>query len=997
MSSKLFSALPERSMNRCYLFALVVTLLQAAPLLAQYPQWKHSGTVFLNTTPAGANLPASAVIEEFPLLVRLHQDYFDFATAKPNGEDIRFSMAGLELAYQIEHWDAELGTASIWVRVPKIVGNSQQELRVHWGNADAVSESNGSAVFNASNGFLSVFHLAEEVTDTVGTVQAKNVGTTPTAGIIGTARRFAGSQGVIAGEQISNFPVGANPHTTETWLRVAKPNGRAVAWGNEHGQGKVVMLFESPPHISMDCYFSGANIQTQGRLPMNEWVHIMHTYEKGDSRIYVNGELNNVSKTNDAPLAIKTPCRLYIGGWYNHYDFEGDIDEVRISNVARSPAWVKLQFENQKQLQTLVGPIVQAGDSFEISTTSATIAEGTLAVFSIKAIGARKLYWIVNNDSTNIERLVAVDRMSFTFDAGRVTGDQDCTLQCRAIYPEGVRTKEIKLTVKEAIPDPLFTLTAPKVWDGRTPIEVITSFLTEVKGDLQVQWSVTPFAVIQQSSAEKLLLQRAQNSGRLSVTATLSNGGAQVQKTVEIAVTEPKSDPWTSRVPDPHEQPQEGQFYARDDQGEGTLHYNGKLNASADSVFLRLYADDKPVDVVRAKVNADQSYSLSVKLKPGLIKYKVEFGTGDNNVLNTVGNIVCGDAFIIDGQSNALATDTAEQAPSETNQWIRSYANPSLNPQENTGNLWVLPVWKARQGEKAELGWWGMELAKSLVEKHQVPVFIINAAVGGTRIDQHQRNSANPTDLGTIYGRMLWRVQQAKLTHGIRSILWHQGENDQGAAGPTGGYGWESYHSYFIEMAAGWKSDFPNVQNYYVFQIWPNSCSMGGSQGSGDMLREQQRTLPFLFSNMSILSTLGVRPPGGCHYPLEGWAQFSKMVQPLIERDHYGIAAPGPLTSPNLLTANYGQQRDTLLLEFDQPINWDDKLANQFYLDDEKGRIAGGSVTGSILSLKLKESSTATKITYLKETQWNQDNLLMGTNGLAALTFANVPLTSQSP
>jgi len=39
-------------------------------------------------------------------------------------------------------------------------------------------------------------------------------------------------------------------------------------------------------------------------------------------------------------------------------------------------------------------------------------------------------------------------------------------------------------------------------------------------------------------------------------------------------------------------------------------------------------------------------------------------------------------------------------------------------------------------------------------------------------------------------------------------------------------------------MSAAWKQDFPNVQHYYVFQIWPNSCSMGGREGSGDRLRE---------------------------------------------------------------------------------------------------------------------------------------------------------------
>ena len=981
------------------MFRALTFIITAGTAFAQYPAWKNSGSLFLNTTPDGANIPAAASIEGFPVLVRLHRDFFNFAAAKPAGDDVRFSADGKPLAYQIEQWDAANGAASIWVRVPKITGNARQELKVHWGKADAASESKGSAVFNDSNGYLSVFHMGDGVADEVGSVQTKDVGTTASVGIIGPARHLAGKQGIFCGEKNEKLPVGASPHSTEAWLRAEKSNGRVVGWGNEHGQGKVVMEFRSPPSIRMDCYFSGANIASEGRLPLNEWVHIVHTYEQGDSRIYVNGKLNIAAKTKDAPLAIKTPARLYIGGWYNNYDFVGDLDEVRISKVTRPEDWVKLQFENQKHLQTLVGPVVQPGDAFAVSPMSATIEEGKSATFSAQAGGAQKVYWVLKSDGT--ERVMAVDRFSFAFDAGRVTGDQSATLQCRAVYADGVKTKDIAISVKETIPDPVFTLTAPKTWNGRTPFEIAPSVSNlavmnaKRAGDLKTTWTISGGAVIKEIVPGKVVLKRSQFSGKLTVTATISNGGAPVSQSVELAVTEPASDPWLVRIPAKDEKPEEGQFYARDDKNEGTLYYNGTLDSAAESVFLRLYADDKLVSTATAKPAADKSYALSAKLKPGLIKYKVEFGTGKDTVLQTVGNLVCGDAYIIDGQSNALATDTGEKSPPETNEWIRSYARPSQNAKENTGNLWCLPVWKAQKGEKAELGWWGMELAKRLHESQKMPIFMINAAVGGTRIDQHQRDAANPTDLASIYGRMLWRVQQAKLTHGIRSILWHQGENDQGADGPTGGYGWETYHPLFIEMAAGWKTDFPNVHHYYVFQIWPNSCSMGGRLGSGDMLREKQRTLPTLFSKMSILSTLGVRPPGGCHFPLVGWAEFARMVQPLIERDNYGKVPAGPLTAPNLRTAKFSAARDTIVLEFDQPVAWDDKLAGQFYLDGEKGKIASGTVAGAVLTLKLKEPSKAAKITYLKEIEWNQDTLLTGTNGLAALTFCNVPLAEK--
>jgi hypothetical protein len=45
-----------------------------------------------------------------------------------------------------------------------------------------------------------------------------------------------------------------------------------------------------------------------------------------------------------------------------------------------------------------------------------------------------------------------------------------------------------------------------------------------------------------------------------------------------------------------------------------------------------------------------------------------------------------------------------------------------------------------------------------------------------------------------------------------------------------------------------------------------------------------------------------------------------------------------------------------------------------------------------VLTLTLKAASTATQITYLKEVSWNQDNLLMGANGIAALTFCEIPI-----
>ena len=53
----------------------------------------------------------------------------------------------------------------------------------------------------------------------------------------------------------------------------------------------------------------------------------------------------------------------------------------------------------------------------------------------------------------------------------------------------------------------------------------------------------------------------------------------------------------------------------------------GRWTQAADAVFLKVYADDKLIKTESQKPAADKAYAFTVKLKPGLIKYKVEFGT----------------------------------------------------------------------------------------------------------------------------------------------------------------------------------------------------------------------------------------------------------------------------------------------------------------------------------------------------------------------------------
>ncbi len=961
-----------------------------------YPDWKYSGSMFIITTGegVGAYLPVSSKVNDFPLLIRLDKSSFDFTHALANGEDIRFATAGGQrLAYQIENWNAANGAANIWVRIPEIRGNERQEIKMFWGKNDAPNESDGSAVFNESNGYLTVVHMDSKLKDEAGSVKPVNVGATETDGMVGRAMRFEETHGISCGEKIMNFPSGSAPSSTEVWVRSDQPNGLILGWGNEEKTGKVTMNFASPPQIKMDCYWSGANVNS-GWCPVKEWFHVVHTYQQGDSRIYINGRLYGASASVKNPLAIKSPVGFWIGGWKNDYWFTGEIDEVRISKVTRSPEWINLEYENQKPEQTLVGALVKPGNSFSVSSQKITIEEGKSVTITAQADGAIKTSW--GNDIYTL----STDRLSYTFNAGRVTGDVYTSLTFTAVYPDEVKTIEIPIKITEQIPEPVFTLKAPEFWNGRDPIEIIPE-ITNLKemiakgaGQLNYTWKVYGGAVIKKES-EKLVLLRSQCSGIITVVLILNNGGPEVQSWVKLTVKEPENDPWIIKSAGAIEKPVDNQFVARNDKNEGILHYNGKLTSTADSVFVRVYADGKQISQQAHKVLADKAYAFELKLKPGLVKYKIELGSkvgSKEKVLESVGNIVCGDAYIIDGQSNAEANDYGKAVNPYTSDFLRSFGCADTDPAKSRLNLWGNAVSYDNQGAKLQIGYWGIELGKMLIENNKIPVCIINGSVGGSRIDVHQRNEANPTDSTTIYGRLLWRIQKAGLTDGIRGAFWHQGENDQGAAGPSGRFGWEDYQQYFIDMSAAWKQDYPNIQHYYLFQIWPRSCAMT-ENGSDNTLREKQRTLPSLFSHMSVMSTLGIKPPGGCHYPPEGYAQIARLICPLVEHDNYGRFFDHTITAPDLISARYTSTKsDEISIEFNQPVVWKDTLASQFYLNGNSGMVGSGSVTGNILKIKLKEPLKASRISYLDSKLWSQDNLLWGENGIAALTFWDVPL-----
>ena len=198
-----------------------------------------------------------------------------------------------------------------------------------------------------------------------------------------------------------------------------------------------------------------------------------------------------------------------------------------------------------------------------------------------------------------------MDRFQFTFDAGRVTGDKSATLQFKAVYADEVKTRDIPITIREDIPEPVFTLKAPATWDGRATIEVVPQIANleamqaKGAGELNYAWSVSDIAVIKEIVPGKLILKRAQNSGKMTVTATVHNGGKPTTQAATIVVEEPKKDAWVQRMPAKDEKPEDNSSTPATTTMKARSIYNGTLTEAADSVFLKVYADGQALQDAR--------------------------------------------------------------------------------------------------------------------------------------------------------------------------------------------------------------------------------------------------------------------------------------------------------------------------------------------------------------------------------------------------------------
>jgi len=356
------------------------------------PHWLYARYFRLNTTASGADV--SGQVYDFPVLVRLDAADFDFGEAKIDGGDVRFLKPdNTPLHFEIERWDAIHQKAAIWVRVDTIFGNdSSHFIIMYWGNANATGISSSAAVFDTARGFTGVWHMntmpLSSQGDSTGVLKDATANT-----INGSARGAMTNSAVVEGQNglCTNFD-GNNDFfnlgnsaalnivtsiTLEAWIRPTQyPDSSSVDTFNSN-DGIIIgkydaytLEFQRDGNLETVDFFKnlGANKKLSSmtlNIGLNTWHYAAVSYDGNMLKIFYNGQIiNSFAISDQLNISVENALIGYIEKYPGRDRFfTGDIDEVRISHIARSEDWIKLCMMNQQKDNVLIHAMQNSGNS----------------------------------------------------------------------------------------------------------------------------------------------------------------------------------------------------------------------------------------------------------------------------------------------------------------------------------------------------------------------------------------------------------------------------------------------------------------------------------------------------------------------------------------------------------------------------------------------------------------------------------------------------------
>jgi len=350
---------------------------------------------------------AGETLTDFPVLVALDgirvPGFSHAQLAFANAADLRFTDATgtTILSHEIDTWNPS-GTSYVWVKLPSL--SPSASIIAFWGNPTAPGTPPAYTINGStwSNGYIGVFHLRETSGQHLGSsagnaptrsVSATNQGSA--TGIVGSASSFNGTNNFV------NLPdLGHQAQTTvEAWVNLAASpgsSGSGIVSSDAWASGIVHFKALSNRSASAGANSNGTVTSAADALPPGSFTHVAYSVAGSGNNalaLYQNGSLVGTARGH----TTNNLGNLHIAREFNGRYLNGTVDEVRISNTARSAAWMQATHD------TIRNPL-----TFVRATNVSTLAPGTASALSTRP-------------ATNVTTTSATLNGSLSFTGGQST------------------------------------------------------------------------------------------------------------------------------------------------------------------------------------------------------------------------------------------------------------------------------------------------------------------------------------------------------------------------------------------------------------------------------------------------------------------------------------------------------------------------------------------------------------------------------------------------
>lgn len=322
--------------------AVVLTLGLPLPALAAFGQYR---SVTIDHT----KVPSTQT--NFPVLVNGVYSYLAVVASggkvtDAQGDDIGFysnaNCSTGKLDWETVIWTSTTGTVEYWVEVPSLSSAVDTVIYLCYGNSSVTTDqSNKTGVWDTN--YKGVWHMGDGVT--IGLTDSTSNGLTLTnsGGVTAVVSPFGGAGSFNGSSQsLERASYTSGIGTGDFTMEVLSRSTGFVGYGGMFASGTYNPNFGFPNGASdgyFGFYFGGFNTAQATQLSTNTWYSLAGRRTGSTVSFYRDGAQTANTYTNTT--AWDTTADLHIGtnggntGWQ-----QGQLDEVRLSNIARSDNWL---------------------------------------------------------------------------------------------------------------------------------------------------------------------------------------------------------------------------------------------------------------------------------------------------------------------------------------------------------------------------------------------------------------------------------------------------------------------------------------------------------------------------------------------------------------------------------------------------------------------------------------------------------------------------------